>query len=149
MFKYAGRVPALTYIKTNDGAHTYFFITVSRKSAALLRLKNTACELFTGIALKIAGSCAMHIAVLTKEFQQTADTGSAKMLLAEIAVLCSYIKRRKHLTLLTDRDIRIAVTEIQRAFNESLQTLKLLGVHSSLYVDSSLYALRQNGYRHL
>ena len=149
MFKYAGRVPALMYIKTNDGAHTYFFITVSRKSAALLRLKNTACELFTGIALKIAGSCAMHIAVLTKEYQQTADTGKAKMLLAEIAVLCSYIKRRKHLTLLTDRDIRIAVTEIQRSFNESLQTLKLLGVHSSLHVDSSLYALRQNCYRHL
>ena len=84
MFKYAGRVPALTYIKTNDGSHTYFFITVSRKSAALLRLKNTACELFTGIALKIAGSCAMHIAVLTKEYQQTADTGRAMMLLAEI-----------------------------------------------------------------
>ena len=78
MFKYAGRTPALAYIKTNDGAHTYFFITVSRKSAALLRLKNTACELFTGIALKIAGSCAMHIAVLTKEYQQTADTGRAK-----------------------------------------------------------------------
>ena len=84
MFKYAGRVPALTYIKTNDGAHTYFFITVSRKSAALLRLKNTACELFTGITLKIAGSCAMHIAVLTKEYQQTADTDRAMMLLAEI-----------------------------------------------------------------
>ncbi|EKC77912.1 hypothetical protein LEA_03920, partial [human gut metagenome] len=32
-------------------------------------------------------------------------------LLAEIAVLCSYIKRRKHLTLLTDRDIKIAATD--------------------------------------
>ena len=46
-------------------------------------------------------------------------------------------KRRKHLTLLTDRDIKIAATELHRAFNESLQTLKLLGVRSSLYVDSN------------
>ena len=58
-----------------------------------------------------------------------------------IAVLCSYIKRRKHLTLLTDRDIKIAATELLRAFNESLQTLKLLGVRNSLYVDESLSML--------
>lgn len=69
------------------------------------------------------------------------DPNSAKTLLAEIAVLCSYIKRRKHLTLLTDRDIKIAATELHRAFNESLQTLKLLGVRSSLYVDESLSML--------
>lgn len=50
-------------------------------------------------------------------------------------------KRRKHLTLLTDRDIKIAATELHRAFNESLQTLKLLGVRSSLYVDESLSML--------
>ena len=56
-------------------------------------------------------------------------------------MLCSYIKRRKHLTLLTDRDIKIAATELHRAFNESLQTLKLLGVRSSLYVDESLSML--------
>lgn len=79
-----------------------------------------------------------RIAVLTKEYQQTADTGRAKTLLAEIAVLCSYIKRRKHLTLLTDRDYKIPAAELERAFNESLQTLKLLGVRSTLYVDDSL-----------
>ena len=79
-----------------------------------------------------------RIAVLTKEYQQTADTGRAKTLLAEIAVLCSYIKRRKHLTLLTDRDYKIPTAELERAFNESLQTLKLLGVRSTLYVDDSL-----------
>ena len=76
--------------------------------------------------------------MLTKEYQQTADTGRAKTLLAEIAVLCSYIKRRKHLTLLTDRDYKIPEAELERAFNESLQTLKLLGVRSTLYVDDSL-----------
>ena len=69
------------------------------------------------------------------------DPDSAKTLLAEIAVLCSYIKRRKHLTLLTDRDIKIAASELHRAFNESLQMLKLLGVRSSLYVDESLSML--------
>ena len=84
-----------------------------------------------------------RIAELTKEYRQisSTDPDSAKTLLAEIAVLCSYIKRRKHLTLLTDRDIKIAETELHRAFNESLQTLKLLGVRSSLYVDESLSML--------
>ena len=84
-----------------------------------------------------------RIAELTKEYRRisSTDPDSAKTLLAEIAVLCSYIKRRKHLTLLTDRDIKIAETELHRAFNESLQTLKLLGVRSSLYVDESLSML--------
>ena len=63
------------------------------------------------------------------------------MLLAEIAVLCSYIKRRKHLTLLADRDCKVAVSELERAFSESLQTLKLLNVRNTLYVDSELSAL--------
>ena len=84
-----------------------------------------------------------RIAELTKEYRRisSTDPDSARTLLAEIAVLCSYIKRRKHLTLLTDRDIKIAATELHRAFNESLQTLKLLGVRSSLYVDESLSML--------
>ena len=83
------------------------------------------------------------IAKLTKEYRQISDSDpdKAKTLLAEIAVLCSYIKRRKHLTLLTDRDYKIPVTELERAFNESLQTLKLLGVRSSLYVDNSFSLL--------
>ena len=84
-----------------------------------------------------------RISVLTKEYQKTTktDTDRAKMLLAEIAVLCSYIKRRKHLTLLTDRDYKVAVSELERAFSESLQTLKLLSVRSTLYIDSGLSML--------
>ena len=82
-----------------------------------------------------------RIAVLTKEYQQISDTDRAKTLLAEIAVLCSYIKRRKHLTLLTDRDYKVAITELERAFTESLQTLKLLNVYSTLFIDSSLSML--------
>ena len=84
-----------------------------------------------------------RIAELTKEYRQVSNTepDRAKTLLAEIAVLCSYIKRRKHLTLLTDREYKIPAAELERAFNESLQTLKLLGVRSSLYVDNSVSIL--------
>ncbi len=84
-----------------------------------------------------------RIAEFTKEYRQVSNTdpGRAQTLLAEIAVLCSYIKRRKHLTLLTDRDIKIAASELKRAFKESLETLKLLGVRSVLYVEESLSML--------
>ena len=80
-----------------------------------------------------------RIAVLTKEYRQTSnDPERSKTLLAQIAVLCSYIKRRKHLTLLADRDYKISITELERAFSESLQTLKLLPACSSLYVECKL-----------
>lgn len=83
------------------------------------------------------------ISVLTKEYQKInkTDPTRAKALLAEIAVLCSYIKRRKHLTLLTDRDYKVAITELVRAFTESLQTLKLLNVRSTFFADSELSML--------
>lgn len=83
------------------------------------------------------------ISVLTKEYQKInkTDPARAKALLAEIAVLCSYIKRRKHLTLLTDRDYKVAITELVRAFTESLQTLKLLNVRSTFFADSELFML--------
>ena len=81
-----------------------------------------------------------RISALTQEYRRISksDTDRVKMLLAEIAVLCSYIKRRKHLTLLADRDCKVAVGELERAFSESLQTLKLLNVRNTLYVDSEL-----------
>ncbi len=84
-----------------------------------------------------------RICVLSKAYQNTskAEPNRARTYLAEIAVLCSYIKRRKHLTLLTDRDYKVAVSELERAFSESLQTLKLLHVHSALYLDGSLSLL--------
>ncbi len=84
-----------------------------------------------------------RISMLTKEYRRISesDTLGAKTLLSEIAVLCSYIKRRKHLTLLTDRDYKVAVSELERAFSESLQTLKLLNVRSTLYIDGSISML--------
>ncbi len=83
------------------------------------------------------------ISTLTKEYQKInkTDPSRAKALLSEIAVLCSYIKRRKHLTLLTDRDYKVAVSELIRAFTESLQTLTLLNVRSTFFADSGLSML--------
>lgn len=84
-----------------------------------------------------------RISELTGEYQKKSksDPERAKVLLAEIAVLCSYIKRRKHLTLLTDRDYEVSVGELERAFSESLQTLKLLDVRSTLYIDPDVSML--------
>ena len=84
-----------------------------------------------------------RISVMTKEYQKISKTDSvrAQMLLSEIAVLCSYIKRRKHLTLLADRDYKVSAGELERAFSESLQTLKLLNVRSTLYLDIGLSML--------
>ena len=81
-----------------------------------------------------------RIAALSEEYQRISQTDAQKgrALLAEIAVLCSYIKRRKHLTLLTDRDYKVAVGELERAFSESLQTLSLLKVKSMLYIEDDL-----------
>ena len=84
-----------------------------------------------------------RISVLAKEYQKItkSEPARAKDLLAEIAVLCSYIKRRKHLTLLTDREDQVAVSELEGAFSESLRTLRLLNVRSTLYVEGELSVL--------
>ena len=84
-----------------------------------------------------------RISTLTKEYQKTNKTEPtrAKTLLAEIAVLCSYIKRRKHLTLLADRDCSVAISELVGAFTESLQALTLLNVRTTFFADSRLSVL--------
>lgn len=84
-----------------------------------------------------------RISALTKEYQKINKTEPtrAKTLLAEIAVLCSYIKRRKHLTLLADRDCSVAMAELVGAFTESLQALKLLNVRTTFFADSRLSVL--------
>ncbi len=64
------------------------------------------------------------------------NSDSAKVILAKIAVLCSYIKRRKHIELLADSDYFVSRDELKMAFSESLRTLGLLGVVSSLFVDT-------------
>lgn len=84
-----------------------------------------------------------RISTLTKEYQKINRTEPtrAKTLLAEIAVLCSYIKRRKHLTLLADRDCSVAMAELVGAFTESLQALTLLNVRTTFFADSRLSVL--------
>lgn len=84
-----------------------------------------------------------RISTLTKEYQKINKTEPtrAKTLLAEIAVLCSYIKRRKHLTLLADRDCSVAMAELVGAFTESLQALTLLNVRTTFFADSRLSVL--------
>lgn len=84
-----------------------------------------------------------RISTLTKEYQKINKTEPtrAKTLLAEIAVLCSYIKRRKHLTLLADRDCSVSIVELVGAFTESLQALTLLNVRTTFFADSRLSVL--------
>lgn len=77
------------------------------------------------------------IALLMQVYQgEERNSDGARIALAKIAVLCSYIKRRKHLELLADREYTVSREELQMAFSESLRTLGLLGVQSSLFVDT-------------
>ncbi len=87
-----------------------------------------------------------RISVLMKEYRTACENASeaSSELLAEIAVLCSYIKRRKHLTLLSDREQKMPVSETERAFSESLQTLKLLDVKGMMYIDDTLSDISGN-----
>lgn len=76
-----------------------------------------------------------QIASLVKEYEKNGnDTASNREILACIAVLCSYIKRRKHLELSVYSDCNISFSELQSALNESLKALELLSVRTSLYM---------------
>lgn len=78
-----------------------------------------------------------RIALLVRAYQGAEKPSDAsKIILAKIAVLCSFIKRRKHLALLVYKDYDIPLAELKAAFGESLQTLELLGVSHSLFVDA-------------
>ena len=80
------------------------------------------------------------IAELTKNTADpSTDPDSAKTLLAEIAVLCSYIKRRKH-PRLSRRDIKIAKRNSTVPSNESSQTLKLAASAARLMWTSLFHA---------
>lgn len=79
----------------------------------------------------------------------TAFQSFLHMLSFEACIACGFIRSNSRYADLfassvgtsaeiTDRDYKIPVAELERAFNESLQTLKLLGVRSTLYVDDSL-----------
>ncbi len=78
-----------------------------------------------------------RIALLMQAYQgEERNSDSAKEILAKIAVLCSYMKRRKHIELIADRDYTVSRGELKMAFSESLRTLRLLGAESSLFIDT-------------
>ena len=76
------------------------------------------------------------ISQLVKEYENKGkDETSNREALAHITVLCSYIKRRKHLALSVYSDGNILFSELQSALNESLSALELLSVRTRLYVE--------------
>ncbi len=77
------------------------------------------------------------ISILVKKYKSIDKSGNeAKSILAYIAVLCCYIKRRKHLELMKYRNFNISVSDIESAFNETLRILKLLSVRGTVFVDA-------------
>lgn len=87
---------------------------------------------------------------LVREYHQSEHVKGkeqSKQILAKIVVLCSYIKRRKHLELLGNKDCLILMRELSSAVNESFRALKLLGVSSSLYVDTEKQVILKDATR--
>ena len=71
-----------------------------------------------------------------KEYEKNGkDAASNREILACITVLCSYIKRRKHLALSAHSNCNISFSELQSALNESLSSLELLSVRTRLYAE--------------
>lgn len=77
-----------------------------------------------------------QIAFLTQKYRAGGygDKDEQRKLLAQTAVLCTYIKRRKHMALLAFRKYDIPAAELRLAMEESLRSLKLLGADSALYI---------------
>lgn len=77
------------------------------------------------------------IAVRVDEYQASdKNSDEAKRILARIAVLCGFIKRRRHLALLNYRNYDIPATEMENAFGETIQALGLLSVRGTYFVDA-------------
>ena len=77
------------------------------------------------------------IAVRVDEYQASdKNSDEAKRILARIAVLCGFIKRRRHLALLNYRNYDIPATEMENAFGETIRALGLLSVRGTYFVDA-------------
>ncbi|MGN0631552.1 MAG: histidine kinase N-terminal 7TM domain-containing protein [Ruminococcus sp.] len=78
-----------------------------------------------------------RISLLVKKYGKAGkDTYTANIILAEIAVLSSFVKRRKHLALSEYSDYQIPEEELICAFRESVNTLKLMNVMSNMFIDT-------------
>ena len=72
------------------------------------------------------------VAALVREYHAAEnDPSRSRRILAEITVLCSFIKRRRHLALLCCENDTVSVAELKTAVSESLRALKYLGVEGS------------------
>ena len=77
------------------------------------------------------------IAVRVDEYQASdKNSDEAKRILARIAVLCGFIKRRRHLALLNYRNYDIPAAEMENAFGETIRALGLLSVRGTYFVDA-------------
>lgn len=78
-----------------------------------------------------------QISLLMQDYEAAGtDTEAGRAILSRIAVLGSYVKRKKHLMLSVYSDFNIAEGELKRAFAESLHYLRFMGVRCMLYVDT-------------
>lgn len=78
-----------------------------------------------------------RIYLYVEEYQRVEKNSEAsRTILAKTAVLCSFIKRRKHLELLVYNDYHVGASELKGAFSESLRTIEMLGVSHSLFMDT-------------
>ncbi len=78
-----------------------------------------------------------RISILVKKYESTVkDTYSANIILAEIAVMSSFVKRRKHLALSEYSACQIPEEELICAFRESVNALKLMNVMSNMFIDT-------------
>lgn len=78
------------------------------------------------------------VAALVREYHAAEnDPQKSRGILAEITVLCSFIKRRRHLALLCCENEEIPAAELKSAVSESLRALKYLGVEGSVFCTAS------------
>lgn len=76
------------------------------------------------------------IMLLINEYQASGNnTEASGNILAHIAVLCAFIKRRRHIALLDYRGLNITAAEMENAFGETIRTLALLSIRGTYFVD--------------
>ena len=76
------------------------------------------------------------IDLLVKEYQQETDEKKKTQLLAQIAVIGSYIKRRKDFVLSSYGTSKLSPAMLESAFAESFRALSLLGIKGAGYVEA-------------
>ena len=77
------------------------------------------------------------ISKLMKDYELAGqDTEQGNAILSRIAVLGSYVKRKKHMTLSIHSGVVITEGELKSAFAESIRYLQAMNVRCALYVDT-------------